>query len=196
MTNRLAMLACAAALLVGITGQGRAAMEPVADACPGSQSVCIWHRPVVTAPAGWQRAEAASTHYQAAAFAPVGQEFNTAPAVMYAKAVAASPQVRTLSDFMADDLSDFRRQYPGLRVQQGLVTRDGDGHGLATVRLSPAPGGRAQWQTIAYGQEGGDYLVFSLSARDQAAHDAALPAFMRLVGAYHAAPAMPARKGR
>jgi hypothetical protein len=115
---------------------------------------------------------------------------------MYAKAVAASPQVRTLSDFMADDLSDFRRQYPGLRVQQGLVTRDGDGHGLATVRLSPAPGGRAQWQTIAYGQEGGDYLVFSLSARDQAAHDAALPAFMRLVGAYHAAPAMPARKGR
>jgi hypothetical protein len=112
---------------------------------------------------------------------------------MYAKAVSAPPQVKTLADFMADDLADFRRQYPDLRVQRGLATRDGDGHGLATVRLSPGPGGRAQWQTIAYGQEGGDYLVFSLSARDQAAHDAALPAFTRMVGGYRA---MPAAKGR
>ena len=191
--RRMTMLACASALLVGLAGTGHAAMEPIADACPGSKEVCIWHRPVVAAPPGWQRDERASTHYQASAFAPVGQDFSAAPAVMYAKAVAAPPQVKTLEDFMADDLADFRRQYPDLRVQRGLATRDGDGHGLATVRLSPAPGGRAQWQTIADGQEGGDYLVFSLSARDQAAHDAALPAFTRLVGGYRAAPAA---KGR
>lgn len=191
--RRMTMVACASALLVGLAGQGRAAMEAVADACPGSKSVCIWHRPVVVPPAGWQRDDGASTHYQASAFAPVGQSFNAAPAVMYAKAVTVSPQAATLADFMADDLSDFRRQYPGLRVQNGLTTRDGDGRGLATVRLAPAPGSSAQWQTIAYGQEGGDYLVFSLSARDKAAHDAALAAFTRMVGGYHAAAAT---KGR
>jgi hypothetical protein len=191
--RRMMAMACAAALLAGWTGKGHAAMEEIADACPGSKSVCIWRRPVVAPPPGWQRAENASTHYQASAFAPVGQDFNAAPAVMYAKAVAASAQAKTLADFMAGDLADFRRQYPDLRVQHSLATRDGDGHGLATVRLSPGPGGNAQWQTIAYGQEGSDYLVFSLSARDQAAHDAALSAFTRMVGGYHAAAAA---KGR
>lgn len=184
--RRILMMAGVVAVLSGLAGTGHAAMEQVADACPGSKSVCIWHRPVVTAPPGWQRSEGASTHYQANAFAPNGTVFTQAPAVMYAKAVAAPPGARTLADFMSDDLGDFRRQYPDLRVQQGLSTRDGDGHGLATVRLSPAPGGKAQWETIAYGQEGGDYLVFALSARDQAAHDAALPAFARMVAGYHA----------
>ena len=188
--QRMTMVICAAAVLLGFAGRSHAAMEEVADACPGAKTVCIWHRPVVAAPPGWQRAENASTHYQANAFAPVGTDFTKAAAVMYAKAVAAPPQAKTLADFMADDLADFRRQYPDLRVQGGLATRDGDGRGLATVRLSPAPGGKTQWETIAYGQESGDFLVFALSARDKAAHDAALPAFQRMVAGYRtAAPA-------
>jgi hypothetical protein len=143
-------------------------------------------------PPGWQRAEQASDHYQASAFVPAGADFNTAAAVMYAKSVSADEQ--SLAEFMADDLADFRGHYPGLHVQRGLTSVDGDGRSLATIRLSPSPGGKAQWETIAYGQEGSDFLVFALSARDQASHDAAQSAFAQMLRGYHAiAPVAPAK---
>jgi hypothetical protein len=178
--------------LAVVAGESRAALENAVGPCPGSSSACLWKRPLLPPPPGWQRAEQASDHYQASAFVPAGSNFNSAPAVMYAKSVPAEGQA--LADFMADDLADFRRQYPGLHAQRGLTSVDGDGRSLPTIRLSPSAGGKAQWETIAYGQEGGDFLVFALSARDQAAHDAALAAFAQMLRGYHAvAPAVPAR---
>jgi hypothetical protein len=178
--------------LTAVAGESRAALENAVGPCPGSPSACLWKRPLLPPPAGWQRAEQASDHYRASAFVPAGSNFNSAPAVMYAKSVAAEGQA--LADFMADDLADFRRQYPGLHVQRGLTSVDGDGRSLPTIRLSPAAGGKAQWETIAYGQEGGDFLVFALSARDQASHDAALAAFAQMLRGYHSvAPAAAAR---
>jgi hypothetical protein len=183
------MLAGVLGVLVSLVQvpDARAAMEAIADACPGTDSICVWHRPKLAPPPGWQPAAVASNRYQANAFVPDGIAFRDAAAVMYAKAVPAQGTAANLATFMAGDLAEFRRQYPDLRVQTGLAATDGDGRTLKMVRLAPAPGGKAQWQTIAYGQEGSDYLIFTLSARDKAAHDAALPAFEAMLKGYRAA---------
>lgn len=163
----------------------RAAMEAVAEACPGSTSICVWQRPRLAPPPGWRQADAASARYQANAFVPTGTDFKDAAAVMYAKAVPANGK-GDLSEFMAGDLAEFQRQYPGLRIQSGLTAANGDGKPVRLVRLAPSAGSNAQWESLAYDQEGGYVLIFALSARNQAAHAAALPAFEAMLKNYRA----------
>lgn len=161
----------------------RASIENTAGTCPGSSSICVWRQPRLSPPAGWHQAPVASAHYQANVFVPAGTDFRSAAAVIYAKSIPSNGK-DDLATFMAGDLGEFRRQYAGLRIQSGLTTINGDRRTLATARLAPAPGGNAQWQTIAYDREGGDYLIFTLSARDKASHDAALPAFEAMLKGY------------
>ncbi len=164
----------------------RAAIENTAGTCAGSSSICAWRQPRLSPPPGWHHADIASAHYQANVFVPTGTNFGTAAAVLYAKAIPANGQ-GDLAAFIASDLGEFRRQYAGLGIQSGLTTSNGDGRMLSTARLMPAPGGKAQWQTIAYDREGSAFLVFTLSARDKASHDAALPAFQAMLKSYRAA---------
>ncbi len=164
----------------------RAAFENTAGTCAGSTSICAWRQPRLSPPPGWHHADIASAHYQANVFVPAGTDFRTAAAVLYAKAIPANGR-GDLAAFMASDLGEFRRQYAGLGIQSGLTSANGDGRMLPTARLMPAPGGKAQWQTIAYDREGNDYVIFTLSARDKASHDAAFPAFQAMVKSYRAA---------
>lgn len=161
----------------------RASIENTAGTCPGSSSICVWRQPRLPPPPGWHHADIASAHYQANVFVPAVTDFRSAAAVMYAKAVPANGN-GDLAAFMAGDLGEFRRQYAGLRIQGGLSATNGDGRTLTMARLAPAPGGNAQWQTIAYDREGSNYLIFTLSARDKASHDAALPAFEAMLKGY------------
>ncbi|NUS39685.1 MAG: hypothetical protein HOQ02_11770 [Lysobacter sp.] len=163
-----------------------AATEPVAEICVDTGTLCVWQQPTVAAPAGWERKAVASSHYRASAFAPVGRNFANAPAVMYAKAVPKNAGASTLAAFMADDLASYRAQDGKLDVQNGLKFADGDGRELPAVRLMPGAGGTAQWQTVAYAEEAGYFVVFSLSAHGKVDQDAALPAFQQLVRSYHA----------
>jgi len=173
-------------VLVAQVPEVRAGMEGVADTCPGTGAICFWHRPKLSPPPGWQPAEAASTRYQASAFVPAGSDFKHAAAVMYAKAMPVTGQTPDLPAFMSGDLAEFRQQYGDLHIQKGLTVTNGDGKTLAVSRLSPGSGSHAQWETVAYDQEGGYYLIFALSARSQAAHDAALPAFELMLKQYRA----------
>ncbi len=171
----------------------RAAIENTAGTCAGSSAICVWRQPRLSPPPGWHHADVASAHYQANVFVPTGTNFGNAPAVLYAKAIPANGS-SDLTAFMASDLGEFRRQYAGLGIQSGLTSTNGDGRMLSTARLMPAAGGKAQWETIAYDREGSDFLVFTLSARDKASHDAALPAFQSMLKNYRAgAPASVSR---
>jgi hypothetical protein len=163
-----------------------AAIENTAGTCAGSTSICAWRQPRLSPPPGWHHADIASAHYQANVFVPADTDFRTAAAVLYAKAIPANGK-GDLAEFMTSDLGEFRRQYAGLGIQSGLTSTNGDGRMLPTARLMPAPGGKAQWQTIAYDREGNDYVIFTLSARDKASHDAALSTFQAMVRSYRAA---------
>ena len=171
--------------LVGAAGV-QAATQPVAGPCNDKGGMCIWREPLVSAPKGWERKQNASDRYRAVVFAPAGSNFGNAGAVIYAKAIPRQGNAPTLAAFMTQDLATFRAQYSKLGVQTGLALTDGDGQRLSAVRLSPMAASKAQWETTAYAQEGEYYLVFVLSARTKAAHDAAAPAFQQMLAGYHA----------
>lgn len=185
MTKTTAALLALAVSLAQLPA-AHASIENTAGTCAGSASICAWREPRLSPPPGWHHADVASAHYQANVFVPAGTDFRTAAAVLYAKAIPANGR-GGLAEFMASDLGEFRRQYAGLGIQSGLTSANGDGRMLPTARLMPAPGGKAQWQTIAYDREGSDFVIFTLSARDKAAHDAALPAFQAMLKSYRAA---------
>ena len=142
-------------LMLAAATPALAAIEGVADTCPETGTICFWQQPKVDAPPGWERRDAAGVRYRAAAFAPAGKSFADAPAVMYAKAVPKQGHAATLQGYIAADLAEFRKQYGDLGVQSGLTFRDGDGHVLSASRFTPASGSKAQWETVAYGEEGG-----------------------------------------
>lgn len=171
------------ALVLAVALPAQAGLEPVLGTCGASP--CLWQEPAVTAPSGWELKDRASRHYHARAFAPVGSNFENANAVMYAKAVAKEGQPATLDAFIAQDIASFRAQNQKLQVKTGLSFADGDGHPLKAVQLLPGTGG-GQWETIAYGEEGGSYLVFALSATGMVEQQAAAPAFEQMLHSYHA----------
>jgi hypothetical protein len=177
---------CMGVLLAAALPAAWAGLEPVLGTCADTGASCLWQEPAVSAPTGWVRKQAASGRYRASAFAPAGSNFENANAVMYAKAVPKAGQPATLAAFIAQDIASFRRAYPGMGVQTGLAFNDGDGRALPAVRLTPGKDGKAQWETIAYGEEGDSYLVFALSANGVVEQEAALPAFAQLVASYHA----------
>lgn len=168
-----------------------AGLDPVLGTCDGH--ACLWHEPTVRAPKGWAFKEAASTRYHARAFAPAGSNFADATAVMYAKAVPKAGEAATLAGFMSQDIANFRAKDDTLQVKTGLTYADGDGRMLKAVQLIPGNGTGAQWQTIAYGEEGAFYLVFALSAGGTLEHDSAVPAFKQMLATYHASPAAAAK---
>ena len=94
---------------------------------------------------------------------------------------------------MSQDIAGFRAKDAKLQVKTGLSYTDGDGRVLNAVQLIPSSGSGAQWQTIAYGQEGAFYLVFALSAGGTLEHDTALPAFKQMLATYRAGPATAAK---
>jgi hypothetical protein len=143
----------------------------------------------VRAPKGWEFKEGASARYHARAFAPAGSNFGNATAVMYAKAVPKQGQPTSLAAFMSQDIASYRTKDAKLQVKTGLSYVDGDGRTLQAVQLVPATGSGVQWETIAYGEEGGFYLVFDLSASGVVEHDSAVPAFKQMLATYHAGPA-------
>ena len=163
-----------------------AGLDPVLGACDGHS--CLWHEPTVRAPQGWAFKDGASTRYHARAFAPTGSTFADATAVMYAKAVPKAGEAASLAAFMSQDIAGFRAKDAKLQVKTGLTLVDGDGRVLKAVELIPGSGGGAQWQTIAYGEEGAFYLVFALSAGGVLEHESALPAFKQMLATYHAGP--------
>ena len=171
-------------LAMAVALPAQAGLEPVVGDCGGA--TCLWHEPTVHAPKGWEFKETASSRYHARAFAPVGSNFANATAVMYAKAVPKEGQPATLAAFMAQDIASFRAKDAKLQVKTGLGYPDGDGHRLPAVQLFPGQGSGQQWQTIAYGEEGAFYLVFSLSGSGVLEHDSAVPAFQAMLASYHA----------
>lgn len=142
---------------------------------------------------GWASDGKASRLYGCNALAPVHQTFADAEAVIYACAAykPRSPGLKSLRAFIDDDHATFRRDDPTLRLDRlpDLVT--GGGAELTLYQLTPGSG--ANWEVIAYGEEAGEkgstpdegfFLTFVLSARSQAARDAAQPAFRRMLQAY------------
>lgn len=109
-----------------------------------------------------------------------GETYSNSESMMYARGSDEDPgQPRTLDQFIADDLSDFRENSPNVQTfELGGFTTGLD----APVRVVGFRGD--QWgnvEAVAYVSHAGDFYLLVLTARSQARFDADLPAFREFV---------------
>jgi len=153
------------------------------------QGICPYWRPIVPALAGWvhdKEAEDGCTRggNGISALVPQGQTFDSAPAVIYARAMykPTVPQAKSLEQFIRNDMAEFKQNFPDLVVDKLPAIKDGDGKSLSYHAFRSASAG--YWEFVAYGEEGDYYLIFTLSGKTKAARDAARRDFERLVSRY------------
>lgn len=109
-----------------------------------------------------------------------GETYSKSDSMMYARGSDEDPgQPRTIDQFIADDLADFRENSPGVRTFDigSFALEDG-----TPVRVIGFRGD--QWgnvEAVAYVEHGGDFYMLVLTARSQQRFDADLPAFREFV---------------
>jgi len=149
----------------------------------GKEERVFWW-PVLPKADGWVHDENSSRTIGANVLVPVGGTFADAPAVIYAKALARQrmPATKTLAQLIAEDRREFARKVPGVRISEVAPIRDGEGRDLRCLEFVPAAKG--SWERVAYGEEGGFYVIFTVSAQDQATLRKTVPQFEDLVARY------------
>lgn len=173
--------ALGAAFLAAIPA--RAAIEYVVVDTPKGKVERWW--PKVQAPQGWHHDRGNSINYHMNAFAPVGESFASAEAVMYGRAIRTSTDasLRNLEEFMTRERASFLRRSPNYEIRDGkpIVTRGG--LSLRT-RLFIPKDGQGNWERVAYGEENDFYVLFVASARSKKALDAIAKPFQQMVWQY------------
>lgn len=109
-----------------------------------------------------------------------GETYSKSDSMMYARGSDEDPgQPRTIDQFIADDLADFRENSPDVRTFDigSFALEDG-----TPVRVIGFRGD--QWgnvEAVAYVEHGCDFYMLVLTARSQQRFDADLPAFREFV---------------
>jgi hypothetical protein len=115
---------------------------------------------------------------------PDGNTYANAPAIIYARAIdvraynAALRANSTLSGVITDDVENFEDNGATAMDAPPLKTADGQQLKVVTFRKTD------HVESVAYGQEGGYYLMFVLSANFEGAYNKTLPVFRELISRY------------
>ena len=175
-----------AAILLLAPAWTSAEIEKVA--IPGSKELKLLWWPKASLPPGWHSDRGSSEFFGFNAMAPDGSTFSKAETVMYAKAdfKPRVPKFKNLASLISHDIADFEGAVPGTVAKKLADLHDGDGKPFQVVSFTPGKDGN--WERVAYGEEGEFYLVFTLSSRSKAGHDASIAAFTKLVAGYRERP--------
>jgi hypothetical protein len=118
-----------------------------------------------------------------AVFYPVGSSWSDSDVVMYANTAKKVEGQQTVAELMAYDVEQFKRRAPGLAVTALPELKTGDDK-QATVRRFQGDE-HGNHEAVAYIDEKNTIVMLVLSARTKERFTEALPAFEKLVGAYH-----------
>jgi hypothetical protein len=153
-------------------------------AVPSNQGFELYWWPVLPEISGWHQDDAANEEHGVNALVPNGQSFNTAPAIIYAKAdyKPHMADTKTLTQFIAGDIASFRHDVPDEQISLLEPLHDGDGQILPCYSFISKHNG--SWEIVAYGVDDDYYLIFTVSAFNSAALMAAQPVFNTLVERY------------
>ncbi|NKF24763.1 hypothetical protein [Solimonas marina] len=178
----------AAALLLLVSTGVHADIEKVAIPSDHGSETVWW--PKLVPPTGWHFDRASSYYLGFYAMAPDGSSFAQADTVIYAMArpKREAPDSPTLQSFVASDIANFKDGDPGLIVAQQPPMQSADGTPFQVLFYHPPVGAPGDWERVAYGEEGEFYVTFVVSAQSQAALQAALPTFTKLLTTYRARP--------
>ncbi len=172
----------AAIVFLGASTSSHAEVEKFAT--PSASGMHLYWWPRVPAVEGWIQDRDASAANSIFALVPTGQSFQDAPTVIYAKAVfkARVPDLTSLSAFVEDDKKGTLANAPGTTAVSAKPMTDGDGRGLVSLVFRPRSDGN--WEQVSYLEEGEFYLVFAVSARNEAAFNSARTSYEWLVSHY------------
>jgi hypothetical protein len=161
-------------------------------AAPTDSGVSYHWWPKVTAPDGWHHDQNASVYYSLNALAPDGAAFDESQTVMYAKAVykVREPDAKSLQMFIENDRKAIRAGAAGVEIQEVAPLTTADGKRLRSFTFFPTKEGN--WERVTYGEEGGFYLIFTVSARSLEGYHAASAAYRLLIERYAEKSAPPA----
>jgi hypothetical protein len=133
------------------------------------------------APKGWlfDNRSGVSQGLHAVAYR-TGETYAKSDSLMYARgADPASDGARTLDEFIANDLADFRKNSPGVQTFDIAPVALEDGTPTRIVGYRGDQWGNVE--AVAYAEHHGAIYVLVLTARSQARFDADLPAFLAFV---------------
>jgi hypothetical protein len=153
-------------------------------AAPTDRGVSYHWWPKLTAPDGWHHDHNSSVRYSLNALAPDGSTFDDAQTVMYAKAVykVREPEAKSLQMFIETDHKAIRAGPAGVEIKEVAPLMTADGKRLRSFTFFPRKEG--SWERVAYGEEGGFYLIFTVSARSLEGYRAASEAYRLLIERY------------
>lgn len=174
------------AVLAALAGPARAEIEKTGEPC--ETGICLHWWPKLAPPKGWHQDRGSSLKYESNALAPDGSSFSDAEAVIYARALSKPGTPKTLSVAMLieEDKSEVHSQDPDMAIKPVEAIVTADGRKLPAFTFVSAV--QDTWEQVAYGEEGEYYLIFTLSARNEAAYQRALPAYLKLVRSYREKP--------
>lgn len=169
-------------MLAFLSGMSHAEMEKTILPC--EQKICFHWWPKLPAIEGWHHDHEHSLKYSYNAQAPDKFTFANAEAVIYAKALykPSAPDLNTLEMVIDSDRQKFLAADPATVIKevQPLTTADGKRSKSFTFH-SPSHG---SWDRVSYGEEGGFYLIFTLSSTTEAAYQKAAAAYEQFIERY------------
>lgn len=189
MTHRIAILC----FWLLATPLAHSEIEMVAAPTDSGVSYHWW--PKLTAPDGWHHDHNASVYYSLNALAPDGAAFDESQTVMYAKAVykVREPEAKSLQMFIEIDHKAIRAGPAGVEIKEVAPLTTADGKRLRSFTFFPTKDGN--WERVAYGEEGGFYLIFTISARSLEGYHAASAAYRLPIERYAEKSAPPPASG-
>lgn len=137
---------------------------------------------LVTAPSGWVAdKETGQQLGLCCVFYPAGQTWNDAESIMYPEIVEKNAQHRTLQDFMAFDLEQFRMGNPNLTFEDSEPLHFGSKTALIRYFQGVNKGSS---EAVAYIDEPKTIAVLVLSSKTSVALNKSLPLFRDFVQSY------------
>lgn len=186
---RVALVAAAFVLIPALAAAAPASPARTAPAAPapkGEFTILYGddHAFGITPPEGWTVDDTSGlgSHIRVVLY-PRGQQWSSAPTVMYVNPLHQKAEARKALPQMIDrDVAEFMKRSPKGRVTAGRPLRTGKAK-VAEVRYF-APTGGPPLEAVAYVAESDLVMLLVLSSRDGGGFRNALPAFESLVASY------------
>jgi len=150
--------------------------------CDGK--TCHHTLPVLQPLKGWHLDRGQNNDIDATVFVPDGYNIDTAEHIIYARALS-KPLISDnplLTHFIAMEKADFAEVYPGVAITEVNPIQSASGNKMRSLVLVPKAKGK--WEQVTYSEEGGHFIVVTLSAKTEKAYKSGRGAYYEMLGSY------------
>ncbi|MCK9914510.1 hypothetical protein MXD81_35670 [Microbacteriaceae bacterium K1510] len=185
MSSFACRLAAAFALIM-FAIPAHAEVQKIMHQCNGK--LCPFFRALITAPEGWVEDKEATRYFKIVMLLPQGQDFDRAPAKIYAVA-RYNPKKQPLADFLPDNIRDWKERTKDAKIEQlADLARNGNPAFVRYRFEAPAleeQGYELQAVTTDTDKDGNAFIItIALSANTAEAFKAAEPAYQAILEKY------------